>query len=339
MVFTTKKEVGLEDFCRDFYKNILDGTLHGVNVNETYYKGFKDFIVEVFPDFSSIDPNKLKEEFTVLRFELFALAWQDSFDEDLSVAQNVFTMRFLEEKNKKDIWDRMGRYNGAVASGIRKATCMNQRDSEILDSDRFGVKQRYAELAIKYGVNLEEQKGLDVIIRMGSRIKSNKAWKDGQGMIAYYLSLTLLRILGYTDAELEKITDNQNISVRLMTIMKGFYNGAKESWEDVKIINYNIQYILNPNEIRKNIQVNLLSRINTVNGYYKKLGIQDKLESVYYDNLYALDSFRKKADLADELISKYQLEGNDLSTEIAFEELRANIDLIFKPKSIFSFFG
>lgn len=231
--FTTKTEVKLENFCRDFYENnILSGIFQGVDVSK-----FKEFIMQVFPEFSKIDSNKLKEEFTILRFELFSLAWQDSFNEDLSVSQNIFTINFLEEKNKQDIWNRMNRYNGAIASGIRKATCVSQRDSEMLDSDRLNMKQKYAEKATKYGVNLEEQKNLDVIIRMGSRIKSNKAWKDGQGMIPYYLSLTLLRILGYTDAELEKITDNQQISSHLMTLMKNFYNEAKESWKDVEIIN------------------------------------------------------------------------------------------------------
>lgn len=231
--FTTKKEVKLEDFCHDFYeKNILSGVFQGVEIGK-----FKEFIIQVFPEFSRVDSSKLKEELTILRFELFSLAWQDSFDEDLSVAQNVFTMRFLEEKDKKDIWDRMQRYNGAIAGGIRKSICVSQRDSEMLDSDRLSAKQKYAELAIKYGVNLEGQKDLDLIIRMGGRIKSNKAWKDGQGMISYYLSLTLLRILGYTDAEIDKITDNQQISTHLMTIMNRFYNEAKESWEDVKIIN------------------------------------------------------------------------------------------------------
>lgn len=231
--FTTKKEVKLEDFCRDFYENnILTGVFQGVDVSK-----FKEFIMQVFPEFSKIDSGKLKEEFTILRFELFSLAWQDSFNEDLSVSQNIFTMNFLEEKNKKDIWDRMLRYNGAIAGGVRKSICANQRDSEILDMDRFNIKNQYIEKAVKYKIDLEKEKDLDVITRMGSRIKSNKAWKDGQGMIPYYLSLTLLRILGYSDADLEKITNNPQIATHLMTLVKNFYNEAKESWRDVKIIN------------------------------------------------------------------------------------------------------
>lgn len=234
--FTTKKEVKLEDFCTDFYQNILSGVFQGVDVSK-----FKEFIMQVFPEFSKIDSNKLKEEFTILRFELFALAWQDSFNEDLLIAQSFFTMHFLKGNGKQDTWDRMQRYNGAIAAGIRKAICVSQRDNETLDSERLNIKKKYIEKVKIHGINLEERENPDVVIdfinRIGSRIKSNKAWKNGEGMIPYCLSLTLLRILGYSDTELDKITDNQQISTHLMTLMKNFYNEAKESWGDVKIIN------------------------------------------------------------------------------------------------------
>lgn len=95
---------------------------------------------------------------------------------------------------------------------------------------------------------------------------------------------------------------------------------------------------MNPNDIRTNILADLISRDSAHNGYYEKLGINNKLNSVYNSNLFTLDSFKKKVDLADELIKKYKLDGNDLNNKIALEELRINIDLIFKPKGIFSFF-
>lgn len=98
--------------------------------------------------------------------------------------------------------------------------------------------------------------------------------------------------------------------------------------------------MMKPKEIRDNFFAKLISRDNAHNGYDKKLGIQNKIESAWDGkmNLYALDNFFKKVVLADELIKKYQLEGNDLNNEIAFEKLRTNVDLIFKPKGIFSFF-
>lgn len=100
---------------------------------------------------------------------------------------------------------------------------------------------------------------------------------------------------------------------------------------------------MNPNEIRKKIRVDLFSRGNAHNGYYEKLGIQGKMPSVFGDNydinLFALDNLKKKFDIADELIKKYKLEGNDLNNEIAFQKLKTDVDLIFKPKSFFSFFS
>ena len=99
---------------------------------------------------------------------------------------------------------------------------------------------------------------------------------------------------------------------------------------------------MNPKKIRNNILSHLFSSINSDNGYYEKLGIQDKIDSLFgnpnKDNLFALDNLQKKFDMADELIEKYRLEGNDLNNEIAFKELKTKIDLIFKPKGIFSFF-
>ena len=96
---------------------------------------------------------------------------------------------------------------------------------------------------------------------------------------------------------------------------------------------------MNQNDIRKNILADLITRDNAHNGYYEKLGIQKRLDSVYDSNSYTLDNFRKKVNIADELIRKYKNDGNDLNNEIAFEELKARVNLIFKPKNLFSFFS
>lgn len=236
--FTPKKEVRLEDFCRDFYnKNILDGTIHGVDVNTTYYKGFQDFIGEVFPEFLNVDFEKLKEEFTILRFELFSLAFLHSFGEEMSVPQSVFTMHFLEENNKQDIWKRMQRYNGAIASGVRKSICVSEGENTRLDLDRKHVITNY--LSKKFDLNKndfsdEEKKYTEAINRIGSRIKSEKGWKDYN--ILYFLSFTMLRNLGFTDDEILKVSNDKPFG-HIMNVINGFYNGVKESWKDVKIIN------------------------------------------------------------------------------------------------------
>lgn len=94
-----------------------------------------------------------------------------------------------------------------------------------------------------------------------------------------------------------------------------------------------------PSELREEMQARIYFIENFSNGYYEKLGIIDRFDSVRNSNLYVLDDFLKKVVMTEKLIEKYKLEGNDLNSENAFEELRTNINLIFKPKSFFSFFG
>lgn len=96
--------------------------------------------------------------------------------------------------------------------------------------------------------------------------------------------------------------------------------------------------MMNPNEIRKNIFADLITRDNAHNGYYKKLGIEEKIESSWDSNLWVLDKLKNNVDIADNLITKYMSEGNDLNNELAFKKLSVDVDSIFKPKGFFSFF-
>lgn len=93
-----------------------------------------------------------------------------------------------------------------------------------------------------------------------------------------------------------------------------------------------------PSEIRTEMLAKIISAPSFNNRYSEKLGILDRFGSVRDSNLYVLEDFLKKLIMAEELIEKYKLDGKDLNSEIEFEELKTNIDLIFKPKSFFSFF-
>ncbi len=229
-LFTIKKEVKLENFCENFYENnILSGIFKGVDVGK-----YKEFIAQVFPEFLNIDPVKLKEEFTVLRFELFALAWQHSFNEDTSVEQSIFTFDFLQKNNKENIWNKMQNYNDVIAYSV-KARHLNTHSgtmgNHFLDVNRMNLFDKYSHRYRNAG-NYD-----NAITRVGNRISSKGEWKNGRGMIPYYLSLGLLRMLGYTKDKIAKITDNQQVSSHLMTIIKNFYDEIKKSLENIKIIN------------------------------------------------------------------------------------------------------
>lgn len=227
-----KEEIKLSVFCRRFYEeNILSGVFQGVDIGT-----FKGFIEEVFPEFSAVDTSKLKEELTILRFELFSLVWRESFTDEASIAQAIFTLNFLVSKGREEIWDGMGDYNTPLSDGIRKSICSSTSNIENLMHDRVRAFEKYLDIAKRANVDTEDAKNKNAIARVANLIKSEKGWKKGEGEMSYYLALMLLRRLGYTDADLERITDNQRISAHLMTLIKNLYNEADESLNDVVII-------------------------------------------------------------------------------------------------------
>lgn len=97
--------------------------------------------------------------------------------------------------------------------------------------------------------------------------------------------------------------------------------------------------MMSPKEIRDEMKIKIYSVIGPWGGIYEKLGIFDRFESVKNSNLYVLEDFLKKVYLVQELVRKYESDGNDLNNQIMFEKLKEDTGSIFKPKGFFSFFG
>lgn len=97
--------------------------------------------------------------------------------------------------------------------------------------------------------------------------------------------------------------------------------------------------MLKPNEIRNEMLATIYAAPSFSNGYAEKLAVIDKFGSARDSNLYVLEDFLKKLTAIEELIKKYESDGNNLNSEIAFEELKTKVDLIFKAKKFFSFFS
>ena len=75
-LFSRKQTVLLDIFCREFYdKNILNPVIEGMDVGAAYFQTVKRSIVEVDTRFSGVDAERLLFEMTLIRFELFGLAW------------------------------------------------------------------------------------------------------------------------------------------------------------------------------------------------------------------------------------------------------------------------
>jgi hypothetical protein len=115
--FKIKRKARLEDFCRDFYDNIiLNPKGGGVHADDSYPEVMKKLMSETCPAFASIDVLKLKEALTTLRFALFTLAMTHKYESKHSNAQYVFTKLYLHEKGRDDVWNGLESYNKIVCS-------------------------------------------------------------------------------------------------------------------------------------------------------------------------------------------------------------------------------
>jgi len=228
-IFSKKQEISLEDFCRAFYDNqILNYKIGvGIEVSNVFPEFFKGKIVEVLPEFENISLQKIKEEITILRFELFALAWMHSFGDKLAVDQSIFTKNYLHEKGRDDIWDGMGHYNRAISHSVTsELSKLNQAYIYKMRADLF---DKYADILEKHGMPIDNSLGLAI-----NRTSSKKVWE--KRVTLYFLMLKLCHKLGLGYGE-NYYGPNKEAQFRLKAFIKGFYDGAQQSWDKVKTKN------------------------------------------------------------------------------------------------------
>ena len=223
-IFSRKEKVNLEDFCRDFYDNqILNPTVGGVNFGTV----LPDYVInEIDPLFSHIDKQKLTEELMTLRFELFALAWTHKFiSGKLVIAQSAFTKQYLNEKGKNDIWNEMEPYNKIIHSGtLHWLTSLGKMNLGFNFNMKKDLTAQNIEDAKKLGIDTKDES----IERVNCRVWSEMAWR--QKIPLGTLADTFCNQLGLNPNELKK-----EIGFRLAVMFIGFYDGAKQSCDKVKI--------------------------------------------------------------------------------------------------------
>jgi len=226
--FSRKQEMKLEDFCRDFYDTqILNPVIGKIDAGNVFSDVVKKNIVEVYPEFSKIDSEKLNEEIKVIRFELFALAWTHKFiSGKIVVAQSDFTKSYLHEKSRDDIWAGMEPYNNMIDSvTLHWLTSLGKMNLIFNYNMREDLTKKNIEAAKELGVEND-----DSVARVNHRLWSENAWKQKQMLGP--LVFTFCERIGVNAHEL-----NQEAQFRLATTIKGLYDGAEQSWDKVKIKN------------------------------------------------------------------------------------------------------
>jgi hypothetical protein len=219
-----KQEVNFKDFCCDFYeKNILNPVIDGINIGEKYSDTARKSILEVDQNFANIVPQKFAHEIILLRFELFALAWLHQFGDKSAVAQSAITKHYLQEKKSDEIWNDLEPYNQAIA---RSSTLGNTPDTTSGRAHLGFVNTMRVDLFKQF-----YKQGYDpeCVARALNRLFSEAAWK--KGVTAGLLMLAFCDRLGFRP----DFKPNKEAQFRLTSIIRGLYDGVRQSFEKIKI--------------------------------------------------------------------------------------------------------
>ena len=270
-LFNRKEKVNLEDFCRDIYDNQFLNPKIGekVEVSDVFPEVFKGEIVKVLPEFENISLQQIKEEIIFLRFELFALAWIHSFGIQLSVEQSIFTKNYLHEKGRNDIWNGMGHYNRAISHSVTSE--LSELGQASIIKMRYDLGKKYIDIARKREISIDDRLGFAI-----NRISSEKAWRKGH--IAYFLMLKLCHKFGLGYGK-DYYGPNEKAQNHLIISIKGFYNGAQQSWDKVKIITDLEKSILDFKKAIKNKQNRGSTYYNLGCAYWKHNRYSEALEA------------------------------------------------------------
>jgi hypothetical protein len=216
-IFSRKKKVNLTDFCTAYCDEFFFGK---TEVAETYNSLISEKIIEVDPDFQKVNNTNLAHQILILRLELFSLAWFHEFGHKSSIEQAVFTKAYLNNKGLISIWEAIEPYNQAIAkSALHGYTSdtMNGR-VQILD-----VNKTRMDLFKKY-----HSEGVDnkCIARALNKYGTQRSW-DRLSISLHYLTHSFFLQINHEANE-------ESIFI-FVAILKGFYEGSKQSLEEIKL--------------------------------------------------------------------------------------------------------
>jgi len=220
-LFSRKPKVRLDEFCRGFYDTHI---LHppevaGTNVPLAYCKVVKRNVAELEPKFAVVDLELLLSELTIIKFEVFGLAWLHRQGDRRAAEQSEFTRCYLMEESRTDIWEAMQPYNKASA-----------RSSRLRQSPEAATGRAYLVFVNEMRMNCFdewEKLGFDLLSvgRAANRVCTNVAWE--KSLTAGYLAGTLCERLG--------CEVNLEAQAMLMAVIHGFYDGVAQSLKSVAI--------------------------------------------------------------------------------------------------------
>jgi hypothetical protein len=219
--FKRKTQIRLEDFCKDYYeKNILISIHDNIDFTSIFIDNTIKSIAEVDNRFANINFNKFLDEMTIVRLEIFAIAWFHRFGDSLAVKNSIFTRDYLHSRNRDDIWENSESYNQAVA---RSSTLGKTYETTSGKEYLVFINKMRIDLFNKFTKDGTDSK---CVARALNRFSTEVAWKNN--ITPGFL------ILNLCDRLICEI--NNEAQFRLVAILIGFYQGACQSFNNIKII-------------------------------------------------------------------------------------------------------
>ncbi len=217
--FKTKKDA--VEFSRDFYETYLFGPkIGGLDPVAVYAETVYRTISKDDAMFSAVQLPKLRDELLGLQLEMIGTAWTYKSKEPAAMANSNFTRKYLADMGRSDLWEIMGEYNHRVADSASYA---------IDPKSRLGRAQRVFLNEMRTGkFDTWHEKGIydsQAIARVVNRLGTDTAWNKGltPGMIGIRAMLRL------------DIEGTDLIGERLAAVAYGFYTGAEEALDWVKL--------------------------------------------------------------------------------------------------------
>lgn len=239
MFFFSRDKISVEDNCRVFYDSyIFKSSVGGVDFSGV----LPDFFVQkVDPAFSQIDKDALLLEINALRLEMFALAWTHKYlCGPLVLRQSLFTRKYLDVIGRTDVWHRMADYNGAIDYAVSR-WISDMADNVQSAGNKLAMAAKVASVSRNHGMwkdlkekNIEDAAGVggcdeECVERANNRVWSEEAW--ARQLILEPLIITFCKNLGMDAFRLKAETTRY-----LAAIIRGFYEGAQQSFEKIKIV-------------------------------------------------------------------------------------------------------
>ena len=219
-LFNRKQRIQLGAFCCDFFdRNVLNPIIAGVDASRIYADTVIRFVSEADATFAAVDCDRFHSELTLIRFEVFGLAWVHQFGDKNAAAQSAYTKAYLEQRDRADIWEGLAPYNQAIA---RSSTMGQKSDTPEGRAHLAFINKMRADL---FGEWHKQGIEPDAVARAANRIPTDVSWE--KGITAAFLMLTLCDHLG---CQL-----NGEGEFRLIAVIQGLYDGARETMKEVKI--------------------------------------------------------------------------------------------------------